>query len=97
MRLLGCDECRAIVADYIAANRALAREMLESRLANDKEFAQAWHQARNLKTEADVVLAEKVFPAMRFNSSPRVGLALKRILAHEVRTGHSVRRVFRQN
>jgi hypothetical protein len=96
MSLPECDECRAIVADYIAANRALAREMLESRLGSDKEFAQAWHQARKLKTEEDVVLAEELFPAIRFNSSPRVGLALSRMLTHEVRTGHKVRHVFRQ-
>jgi hypothetical protein len=93
LNLLECDECRAIVADYMAANRALAREMLESRLGSDKEFAEAWHQARKLETEEDVVLAEELFPAIQFNSSPRVHVALSRMLAHEVRTGHKVRHV----
>jgi hypothetical protein len=69
--------------------------MLESRLGSDKEFADAWHQARKLRTEQDVVLAEKLFPATQFNSSPKVGLALSRMLAHEARTGHKVRHVFR--
>jgi hypothetical protein len=96
MSLPECDECCAIVADCIAANRVLAREMLESRLGSDKEFAQAWHEARKLETEEDVVLAEELFPAIQFNSSSRVGLALSRMLAHEVRTGHKVRHMFRQ-
>ena len=94
MSLPDCDECRAIVADIIAASRALAQEMLESRLGSDKEFAQAWHQARMLRTEEDVVLAEELFPAIQFNSSTRVRLAFSRMLAHEVRTGHKVRHVF---
>jgi hypothetical protein len=69
--------------------------MLESRLGSDKEFAQAWHRARKLETEEDVVLPEKLFPAIQFNSSARVGLALSRMYAHQVRTGHKVRHVFR--
>jgi hypothetical protein len=96
MSLPECDECRAIVADCIAANRVLAREMLESRLGSDKEFAGGWHQARKLETEEDVVLAEELFRAIQFNSSSRVGRALRRMLAHEVRTGHKVRNVFRE-
>lgn len=96
MNLLECNECRAIVAGYLSAYRALAREMLESRLGSDKEFADAWHQARKLRTEQDVVLAEKLFPATQFNSSAGVGLALSRMLVHEVRTGHKVRHVFRR-
>jgi hypothetical protein len=96
MTLPECNECRAIIADYIAANRALAQEMQESRLGSDKAFAQAWHQARKLRTEEDVVLAEELFPTIQFASSSKVGLALSRMLAHETRTGHKVRRVFRQ-
>jgi hypothetical protein len=96
MSLPECNECRAIVADYIEANRALAQEMLESRLGRDEEFAQAWHRARKLRTEEDVVLAEELFPAIQFNFSPGVGRALNRMLAHEARTGHKVRHVFRQ-
>jgi hypothetical protein len=95
MNLFECDECRAIVAGYLAAHRALAREMIESRLGSDKEFADAWRQARKLRTEEDVVLAEKLFPAIQFNSSPKVGLSLSRMLVHEARTGHKVRHVFR--
>jgi hypothetical protein len=95
MSLSECDECRAIVEDYIAANRALAQEMQSSRLGSDKEFAQAWRQARKLKTEEDVVLAEELFPAIQFRSSPSVGLVFRRMLAHETRTGHKVRRAFR--
>jgi hypothetical protein len=94
MSLPECDECRANIADYISAGRALAQE-LESRLAGDKEFAQAWHQARKLETEEDVVVAEKLFPAIRFNSSPKVGLALSRMYAHQARTGHMVRQLLR--
>ena len=96
MSLPECDECRAIVADYMAANRALAREMLESRLGSDKEFAEAWHQARKLETEEDVVLAEELFPAIQFSSSPRMGLTLSQMLAHYARTGHKILHVFRQ-
>ena len=96
MSLPECGECRAIIAEYVAANRALAEEMLESRLGSDEEFAQAWHQARKLKTEEDAILAEELFPAIQFRSSSGVGLVLKRMLAHETRTGHKVRRVFRQ-
>jgi hypothetical protein len=96
MSLLDCDECRAIVADYIAACRAIAREIRGSRLRSDWEFAQAWHQATRLRTEEDVALAEELSPAIRFNSSPEVGLALSRMLAHEVRAGHKIRHVFRK-
>jgi len=96
MSLPECDECRAIIADYIAASQALAREMHESRLGSDKEFAAAWHQARKLETEEDVVLAEELFPAIQFRSSPRMGVILSRVLAHYARTGHKIRRGFRQ-
>ena len=96
MSLPECDECRAIVADYIAANQALAQEMHESRLGSDREFAEAWHQARKLETEEDVVLAEELFPAIQFSSSPRMGLILSRVLTHYARTGHKILRVFRQ-
>jgi hypothetical protein len=65
--------------------------MLESRLGTEKEFAQAWRQARTLRTEEDVAFAEGLFAAIQFNSSHRVGLAFRRMLAHEVRTGHKVR------
>jgi hypothetical protein len=48
-----------------------------------------------LRTEEDVALAEELFPAIQFNSSIRVGLALSRMLAHEVRApGHKIRHVF---
>jgi hypothetical protein len=95
MNLPDCNECRAMVADYIKAYRALVQEMLESRLGTDKEFAQAWHRARRLRTEEDVVLAEQLFPAVRFNSTPGVRHALGRIFAHETRTGHKARLVLR--
>jgi len=61
MALPECDECRAIINDYSEACRALAGEMIQSRLAGDQEFAQTWRQARRLKTEEDVVLAGKRF------------------------------------
>jgi len=96
MSLPECVECRASIANYIGAYRALARQMRGTRLASDKEFARAWHQARKLRTEEDVVLAEELFPSIQFNSSPRVGLAVNRMLAHEARTGHKVRSVIRQ-
>ena len=96
MNLPECDECRAIVADYAAANQALAQEMHESRLGSNKEFAEAWHQARRQETEEDVVLAEELFPAIQFISSARMGLILNRMLTHYARTGHKILRVFRQ-
>ena len=96
MSLPVCDECRASIADFIEACRALDREMLKTRLARDNEFAQAWHQARKLGTEEDVVLAEELFPSIHFNSSPGVGLALNRMLAHYSRTGHKVLSVIRE-
>jgi hypothetical protein len=95
MNLPECSECRAVVAEYVLANRELAQEMRESRLGSDKEFSQAWHRARRLRTEEDVVLAEELFPAIQFSSSQRVGRALGQMLAHETRTGHKVRRLFR--
>jgi hypothetical protein len=70
--------------------------MLGTGLANDNEFAQAWHQARRLRTEEDVVLAEELFPSIQFKSSHRVGLALNRMLVHETRTGHKVRKMLRE-
>ena len=83
------------VADYLAAHRALVREMRESRLGRDEKLAQAWRQARKLRTEEDVVLAEELFPAIQFDSSALVGQALGRMLAHEARTGHQVRQMLR--
>jgi hypothetical protein len=91
MSLPECNECRAIVADYITTIRALAQEMHESRLGCDKEFAEAWHQARKLETEEDVVLAEELFPAIQFNSSRRMRLTLSRMLAYYARTRHKIR------
>jgi hypothetical protein len=70
--------------------------MGESRLGTDAQFAQAWHQARKLRTEEDVVLAEELFPAIQFTASSKVGLVLRRMLVHEARTGHKVRRFFRR-
>lgn len=96
MNLPECDECRASIADYTEAWRALDQEMLGTRLASDKQLAQVWHQARRLKTEEDVVLAEELFPTIQFHSSHRVGLALNRLLLHEARTGHKVRKVLRE-
>ncbi len=93
MSLPDCYECRAIVAGYIAARQALAREMRDSRLGSDKEFAQAWHRARTLRTEEDVVLAEELFPAIQLNSSTSVGLVLGRMFAHEARARHNIRHV----
>jgi hypothetical protein len=70
--------------------------MLDSRLGSDREFARAWHQARKLRTEEDVLLAEELFPAIQFHSSPKVGLALSRMLAHEARAGHQARLALRR-
>lgn len=91
-----CDECRASIADYIGAWRALHREMHGTRLGSDKEFAQTWRQARRLGTEEDVVLAEELFPSIQFDSSHGVRLALNRMLVHEARTGHKARKVLRE-
>jgi hypothetical protein len=91
-----CDECRASIADYAESYRMLAREMAETRLGRDEQYAKAWHQARRLRTEEDVVLAEKLFPSIKFNSSARIGSALNRMLVHEARTGHKARSWFRQ-
>jgi len=90
MELPECEECRAILRDYRSAWRALAGEMGQSRLASDPEFRQDWLQARKLRTEEDVTLAEEVFPAIQFKSSPVVRLAIWRKFAHEARTGHKV-------
>jgi hypothetical protein len=96
MSLPKCDECRAIIADYIAAYEALAQEMLELYLGDDKELAQTWLQARELKNEEDVALAEELFPRIQFRSSSEMRLVFMRMLAHESRTGHEVRRMFRK-
>jgi hypothetical protein len=86
--------CRAALADYLSARAALAFEM-ESRLGSDAELASAWGQARELNTEADVLAAEEVFPRLGFRSSSKVGEATRRMLTHEARTGHKVRRALR--
>jgi hypothetical protein len=95
MNLPDCDECRASIADYIETWRAVYRE-LGTRLASDKDLAQAWHQTRRLRTEEDVALAEELFPSIQLNSSHGVGHALNRMLAHENRTGHKVRKALRE-
>jgi len=94
MNLPECDECRASIAEYIKAWRAVYQE-LGTRLASDEELA-AWRQARRFRTEEDVALAEELFPSIQFNSSHRVGHALNRMLAHEARTGHKVRKALRE-
>jgi hypothetical protein len=96
MSLPECDECRASIAVYVEAWRALNREMLGTRLAGGQELAQALHQARRLRTEEDVVLAEELFPSIQFNSSLGVRLALNRMLLHETRAGHKVRKFLRE-
>jgi hypothetical protein len=96
MNLPECHECRSIVIEFKAAIRALNGEMAQSRLGSDQEFAQAWRQARELKTEEDVALAEELFPAVQFNSSHKVGLVFRRMFTHEARTGHHLRRLLRR-
>lgn len=96
MNLPGCDECRASIVDYIEAWRALNLEMVGTRLASGQELAEAVRQARRLRTEEDVVLAEELFPSIQLNSSHTVRLALSRMLAHETRSGHKVRKVLRE-
>lgn len=96
MTLPECEECRARIRDYIEAHWTLAREMAETRLGSDPEYAQAWKRARRLRTEEDVVMAEEMFPSIKFQSSAGVGRAMRRMLAHEVRTGHKPRCWLRQ-
>ena len=95
MTLPQCDECRASVAGYVEAWRALDQEMLGKCLTSGQDLAQTLHRARQLRTEEDVVLAEELFPSIQFDSSHGVRLALNRMLAHETRTGHKVRKILR--
>jgi len=96
MNLPECEECRACITECVQAYQPLGREVLGTRLANDREFANDWHRARKLRTEEDVVLGEELFPSIRFKSSPAIGSARNRMLVHEARTGHKVRLVWRQ-
>jgi hypothetical protein len=91
-----CEECRAIIAEYVAAGQQLAQEMRESRLGRDKEFAEAWHQARRLQTEDDVALAEELFPTIQLPSSARIRDIRGRMSLHSLRTGHKALQVFDQ-
>ncbi|SPE43590.1 hypothetical protein SBA3_980017 [Candidatus Sulfopaludibacter sp. SbA3] len=90
MGLPECEECRAILKDYWSAWRAVTEEMRASHPGTEKEFAQVLRQARMMRTEDDVVLAEKVFPAVHLKSSAKVGLAIGRKFAHQARSGHKV-------
>jgi hypothetical protein len=85
-----CDECRAIRQEYTDACIAILRDVAELLQSGDKESTLAWLKARKLNTEEDVLLAEQFFPAVRLKSSQRVGLAIRRILLHQARTGHKL-------
>ena len=77
---------------------AIARELTatyeETWLSSDQNFRDAWLARNNLigGTEDDVLRAEALFAKSRFNSSPKIGIAVGKKLIHEALTGHRVPR-----
>jgi len=86
---MACEECTTI-----------AREMWdaygETWLSSSRESRDAWAAIYKLRggTEEDVLRVEELLPNAPSKSTPRIGIALRRKLVHESRTGHRVPRFY---
>jgi len=81
-----CEECMAIVREVREAYR-------ETWLSAGPEFRDAWRATYKLigGTEEDVLRAGELLPNAATGSSPRIGNAIRRMLAHEARASHRLR------
>jgi hypothetical protein len=86
---MACEECTTIA-------REMRDAYVETWLSSSQESRDAWAAIYKLRggTEEDVLRVEALLPNAAPKSSPRIGVAVRRKLAHEARTGHKVPRFY---